>query len=346
MSVNMSPSGMRAVRIRGGKGPSSSLYISSDEAVPQPSADEVLVKIASFGVNRMDLLQREGEYPLPPGTSPIMGVEFSGHVVSSPGSHFQRGEAVFGLVTGGAYAQYLTCPAHMVLAKPEKLSLAQAAAIPENCLTAYQALKLLAAISEGDSILVHAGASGVGLAAIQLVRLLGAAKVYVTAGSAEKCALCERLGADLAINYKEVDWAEELAKRTGGRGVDVIVEFIGAGYFKQNLASLSRDGTLVLLGIMGGTEVQDVDIGLILYKRLRIQGSTLRSRSLAYQSSLVQDFLASGTPDRLVEGLDPQSDSAGQQILIHKIYSWHDIQAAHDEMEANKNVGKIVVRVD
>ncbi|PWN92541.1 quinone oxidoreductase putative [Acaromyces ingoldii] len=341
------PKQMRAVQIKGGKGPSSSLYIAPDVAVPEAGADDVLVKVAVFGLNRMDLLQREGAYPVPPGASPIMGVEFSGHVVASPGGHFTPGDAVFGLATGGAYAEYITCPARMVLAKPDALSHEQAAAIPENFLTAYQALHRLAEMREGETVLVHAGASGVGLAAIQLARLLGAKRIFVTAGSADKCAFCEKLGADAAINYKETDWAAELAKQTDGRGVDVIMDFIGAGYFNQNLASLARDGRLVLQGMMGGTQVKDVNIGQLLLKRLRVEGSTLRSRDIEYQSSLVQDFVHSGNLDRLAEGVGREkTDDDVHHIVIHKVFSWNDIKGAHDEMAANKNTGKIVVTVD
>lgn len=229
------PSTMRAIQIKGGKGPSSSLYI--DDSTPVPKLDgpeerqEVLIKVVAFGLNRMDLMQREGLYPLPPGASPILGVEFSGTVADAGKSSFKLGQEVFGLATGGAYAEYIKVPARMVLPKPKELSWEQATAIPESeycgalCarrlllrlhsppdfLTAFQALTHLSNLQKGEDVLVHAGASGVGLAAIQLAKSMGANKVYVTAGSEEKIKFCESVGAEKGINYKASDWAEEVS---------------------------------------------------------------------------------------------------------------------------------------
>jgi NADPH:quinone reductase-like Zn-dependent oxidoreductase len=205
---------MRAIQIKDGKGPSSNLYIDEQTPVPKLEGgndrDEILVKVVAFALNRMDILQREGQYPLPPGASPILGVEFSGTVVDAGKSSFKQGEEVFGLATGGAYAEYIKVPARMVLHKPKELSWEQATAIPENFLTAHQALTLLSSLQKGEDVLIHAGASGVGLAAIQIARSMGANKVYVTAGSQEKIDFCVSVGATAGINYKASDWAKEV----------------------------------------------------------------------------------------------------------------------------------------
>jgi NADPH:quinone reductase-like Zn-dependent oxidoreductase len=219
-----------------------------------------------------------------------MGVEFSGEVLSagqSAQSTFQKGQPVFGLALGGAYAQVIKVQSSLLLHKPDKLSWEQAAAIPEQWLTAFQALRPLANLQPKESVLIHAGASGVGLAAAQLAKDFGAAKVYVTAGSEDKCKMCESIAADRAFNYKAQDWAEELSKATNGEGVDVIMDFIGANYWNNNINSLKRDGRLIMQGAMGGVKVKDG----AFFKRLRIIGSTLRSRTVEYQGQLVQDFL-------------------------------------------------------
>lgn len=220
MSTKNLPKTMRAIQIKDGKGSSSNLFL--DDSTPVPSleaggdgsdhhaaeARRILVKVKAFGLNRMDILQREGMYPLPPGASTILGVEFSGTVADAGTSKdWAVGDEVFGLATGGAYAEYISVPSRMVLSKPKELSWEQAAAIPENFLTALQALTLLSNLKPGDDVLIHAGASGVGLAAIQTARSIGARNVYVTAGSEEKIKFCESVGATKGINYKACHWA-------------------------------------------------------------------------------------------------------------------------------------------
>lgn len=211
---------MQAILIKDGVGPSSNLYI-DDHALPELGDDEVLVKVKAFGLNRMDILQREGKYPLPPSApKDIMGVEFSGTVITTNGTQagkeWKRGDEVFGLATGGAYAQYIKVPHKMILHKPKEISWEQAASIPEAFLTAFQALKFISDIKKGEDVLIHAGASGVGLAAIQLARAFGAKDVYVTAGSEEKIQFCEELGATKGFNYKTSDWGAEVSCN-GGR---------------------------------------------------------------------------------------------------------------------------------
>lgn len=344
------PSSMKAVLIKDGVGPSSNLYI-GDHDVPQPAEGEVLVKVRAFGLNRMDLMQREGKYPLPPSApKDIMGVEFSGSVVGSSSGDvggFKAGDEVFGLATGGAYAEYIKVPTKMILHKPTTLSHEQAAAIPEAWLTAFQALNIISQLKEKEDVLIHAGASGVGLAAIQLAKAFGASGIYCTAGSAEKIATCESLGATKGFNYKAENWGESLTKQTDGKGVDVILDFIGAPYIQDNIKSLKRDGRLVFLAFMGGAKVPEFDLAQLLFKRLHLEGTTLRSRSLDYQSELVQGFVQTGMLDKLagaVKGEDGQGSSA-HHIQIHDVLDWSKIKEAHDMMAANKNTGKIIMTI-
>lgn len=344
------PSKMKAVLVKDGKGPSDNLYI-GEAPVPTLNDDEVLVKIKAFGLNRMDILQREGNYPLPPHAPKIMGVEFSGTIVATKNlkdMHWKEGQEVFGLAVGGAYAEYIKVPARMILEKPSELDWVQAAAIPENYLTAFQALRVIADMKKGESVLIHAGASGVGLAAIQLAKAFGADKVFITAGSQEKIDFCQSIGATKGFNYKAGDWADELAQYNGVKGpagsVDVIVDFIGAPYFNGNLQSLKRDGRMVMLAFMGGAKIKETVIAQILYKRLRIEGSTLRSRTVDYQSDLVQGFVKEKGLERLISGC-AHDHKDGSKLVIHKVYDWQDIKQAHDEMKANKNVGKIMITI-
>ncbi|WFD29731.1 hypothetical protein MSPP1_000742 [Malassezia sp. CBS 17886] len=351
MSSPTVPAEMRAVLIHGGKGPSSALYIGE---VPTPrisdeTPDDVLVKVRAFALNRMDLLQREGQYPVPPGASPILGVEFSGTVVhrGSGVKDVDIGAPVFGLATGGAYAEYVRVPASMVIKKDPALSWAQAAVIPEAFLTAFQALHMQSQLQRGEDVLIHAGASGVGLAAIQVARMLGARHVYVTAGSQQKIDTCKRLGATGGFNYKQEDWRSAVLAATDNRGVDVIMDFIGAPYFAANLACLKRDGRMTMQGFMGGSVLpKETNLGLLLMKRLRIEGGTLRSRTLAYQSGLVQGFVDRGGLTGILHGLpgEPSRDIT-QRLIIYQEFDWHSISEAQDVMAANKNVGKIVVHV-
>ena len=330
------PESMRAVLIRNEVGPSSALYLGEAPTPTVAAPSDVIVKVRAFGLNRMDILQREGKYPIPPGASKILGVEFSG-TVEAAGSNagFEHGTEVFGLTTGGAYAEYVRVPAPMLLRKSPVLSWEQAAIIPEAFLTAFQALKVLGTLSEGEDVLVHAGASGVGIAAIQLARAFGARHVYCTVGSDDKAKFCETLGAR-AINYKTSDWSAVLKDMTEGKGVDIIMDFIGAPYFQKNISSLKRDGRLTMQGFMGGNVLDaGFNLGALLVKRLRIEGSTLRSRSLEYQSRLAQDFFGQGGLQAIEDGVRDGEKSL--RLVIHNKYDWHDIKAAHDEMEANKS---------
>ena len=288
----------------------------------------------------MDIIQRRGFYPVPPHASKILGVEFSGTIETlGAGDHgaFKTGDDVFGLAYGGAYAEYIAVSTKMLIHKPEHLSFVQAAAIPEAWITATQALHLFLGFAKGKSILWHAGASGVSIAGIQLSRLAGASAVYATAGSDAKCKfVTSEVGATAAFNYKTQDWAEEIKTKTGGQGVDFIVDFVGADYFQKNLDVAARDGRIVLLGTLSGGKVPEADISSILYKRIRIEGSTLRSRDEGYQEKL---------RDKLETYL-PAFDKGELKVIVDQVFPWEKVQEAHQHMEDAKNSGKIVCTID
>ncbi|KAL8292030.1 hypothetical protein RQP46_001496 [Phenoliferia psychrophenolica] len=313
---------------------------------PVPQDEQVLVKVYAFGLNRMDISQRMGHYPLPPGVSTILGVEFSGVVAESKSSNFKVGDEVFGLAFGGAYAEYIAVASGMVVQKPQGVSWIQAASIPENWLTAYQALFLIAEMKAGQSVMIHAGASGVGLAAIQLAKSFGAALVIATAGSDDKVKFIEQHGAK-GINYKTQDFSAEVLKLTNGTGVNVVIDFVGPDYWTKNIASLARDGRMVLLGMLSGLKTKEpLDMGPLLFKRLRVEGTTLRSRSLEYQSNLLQEFTKNAMSKVFANcGSAGGEKKDGLDLVIHKVYSWRDIIDAHEEMEGAKNIGKIICTV-
>lgn len=305
-----------------------------DAPDPTPGPDELLVRVRATAVNRADLLQRRGVYAPPPGASPILGLELAGEVLA-PAGHWRAGDRVMAVVTGGGYAELAVVPAGMAMRIPENLSFEEAAAIPEAFLTAFLNLFTLGALRAGETVLIHAGASGVGTAAIQLARVAGA-QVFATAGSAEKLALCRELGADLAINYREESFATRALEATGGRGVDLILDFVGAPYWQQNTAALALDGRLQLIGFLGGSAGQ-IDLGPIMAKRLRVTGTTLRRTPLPQKIALTADFVAFAY-DRLERGeLRP---------VIDTIYPLYAAAEAHRVMEANRNAGKLVLRVD
>ncbi|KAH6697612.1 zinc-binding dehydrogenase [Plectosphaerella plurivora] len=333
---------MRAIDIKNGKGPKENLFLNDSVPKPTPKQGEALVKIKAFGINRMDQIQREGNYPLPPGTTEILGVEFSGTIESTGpegdvSDHgFKQGDAVFGLAYGGAYAEYIAVSRKMLLHKPDFLSWEQAAGIPETWITATQALHLVGGFEKGQRVLWHAGASGVSIAGIQLSLDSGASEVYATAGTDAKISfVTEKLGATKAFNYKEVDWAKEIKEATGGKGVDLIIDFIGGSYFSKNLDVAARDGKIVMLGMMGGGSIKEADIRPILFKRLRIEGSTLRSRDTEYQGKL---------RDKLEEYL-PHFETGKLKVVIDTVLPWEEIQKAHELLETNSNSGKIICTI-
>lgn len=337
------PKTMKAVDIQNGKGDASALFINDQTPVPTPTGSQALVKIRCFGLNRMDLLQREGNYPVPASAPSTLGVEFSGTIAAFSDSpsvehDWKVGDEVFGLAYGGAYAEYIAVSTHMLIHKPTELSWEVCAGIPETWITATQALFLIGGFKKGQAVLWHAGASSVSIAGIQLAKEEGAAAIYVTASSKEKIDFCKGLGAAEGFNYKESDWSKELLKATDGKGVDVIVDFVGANYFNQNLDAVARDGRIVNLGFLGGAVVKDdVDIGRFLRKRCRFEGSSLRSRDEEYQGKL---------RDQLVEHALPRFKDGRFHVPVEKVFKMSEIKDAHELMESNKTKGKLICTVD
>ena len=303
---------------------------------PVPNAEEILVKVHATALNRADTLQRKGLYPPPPGESPILGLEMSGEVVATGEKvkNWQIGDRVCGLLGGGGYAALVKIHQDLAMPVPEGLDYHQAAAIPEVFLTAFQAINWLGKLQEGEVALIHAGASGVGTAAIQLVREMGGHSIVTASGG--KHNLCRELGAEHAIDYRDVDFAEMAMEFTRNNGVDLVVDFIGAPYFERNLQILRPDGRLIVLAFMGGATGPPINLGTVLRKRLQIIGSTLRSRNLAYKISLAR-ALREFAWDRFADGtLRP---------VIDRVYDWTDVAQAHTYMEENRNQGKIILAV-
>ncbi len=303
---------------------------------PMPAEDELLVRVHAAALNRADTMQRQGKYPPPEGASPILGLEVAGTVAEAGEActGWNEGDRVFGLLPGGGYAAYAVIHHEMAMAVPPGLSLVEAAAIPEVFLTAFQALYWLGALEEGEHVLIHAGASGVGTAAIQLVKEAGA-HPHVTA-SAPKHALCRDLGAETTIDYRAEDFAERIRAATGGRGADVILDFIGAPYIEPNLRALAMDGRIVHLAMLGGSRMETFDLRAPFRKRAQLFFSTLRSRPLDYKIRLTQDFASYALPLFIDGTLRP---------VIDRTYDWTEAAEAHRRMEANKNAGKLALRV-
>ena len=326
---------MRAILIDN-PGPDSTLRIGTYET-PSPGPDELLVRVQATALNRADLMQRAGKYPVPSGASPILGLEMAG-VIEDWGTDcdgWKKGERVFGLLPGGGYAEYVVIPQALAMRVPDVFTIQEAAAWPEVFLTAYQALFWLGDVKQEEEVLLHAGASGVGTAAIQLALEVGA-KVYVTA-SAPKHDLCLSLGAHKAIDYKSEDFVVAIEEITGGNGVDVIVDFIGAPYLKKNIDALGLDGRLVLLSMLGGSRLEGFAINTLFRKRLHIKASTLRSRDLDYKIALTRDLADFAFPRIEEKGIF--------KPVIDSVFDWQQVEDAHQRMKTNQNAGKIVLRI-
>ncbi|RDW58025.1 putative NADPH quinone oxidoreductase [Coleophoma cylindrospora] len=320
-------------------GPATALYLAT---IPKPTAQEgeAIVRVKAFGLNRMDLLQREGYYPVPPQAPKTLGVEFSG-IIENLGEGckdgFKEGDEVFGLAYGGAYAEYIAANTHMLLKKPSHLSWVEAAGIPETWITATQALHLIGEMAPGKTVLWHAGASSVSISGIQLSKAAGASAIYATAGSQEKLDFCvNELGATQAFNYKTQDWAKEILAVTDGKGVDIVIDFVGANYFQGNLDVAARDGHIVTLASLSGTKLPaGVDIGAFVRKRLRYEGSSLRSRDPEYQGRL---------RDKLETYIE-KFNNGTFNLFVEKVFPWEHIVEAHQFMEADVSKGKIICTI-
>lgn len=303
---------------------------------PHPGPGEILARVEATALNRADLLQREGKYPPPEGESTVLGLEMAG-IVESVGqgvTKWKPGDAVCGLLGGGGYAEYAVIHEDMALPVPKGLSTVEAAGIPEVFLTAFQALRWLAGLQKGEWLLIHAGASGVGTAATQLARVMGA-HIIVTA-SAAKHAVCKDLGAAHAIDYKDEDFEEAVLEYTHGKGVNAVLDFVGGPYFQQNLNVLALEGRLVMLAFLGGVHAEQLNLGPILRKRLQVTGSTLRARSLEYKIRLSQDLYRYAWPLFGQGKLRP---------VIDTVFDWKEAGKAHRYMEENRNQGKVILKV-
>jgi putative PIG3 family NAD(P)H quinone oxidoreductase len=325
------PASMQAIDVTGSK-------LLQFVTVPLPVVGdaEVLIKVSAAGVNRADLAQRAGYYPPPPGESPILGLEVAGTVVAG-GAAVSRdwiGAEVFGLVPGGGYAEYVKMPAAHLLRRPAGMSVEAAAGCAEVFLTAYQAMFVLGELRTGQAVLLHAGASGVGTAAIQLAKAAGAV-VAVTAGSDEKTAACLELGADVAVNYKTADFTAVL-KDTVPQGFRVIVDPVAGDYLPKNLQVLGLDGRIVVLAMLGGRTVPAFDLTQMFKKRGQLLCSTLRNRTDEYKADLVSRFLA-----QFGSGLE----TGAIKPVIAKVLPWQEADAAHQLLASNQLVGKVVLKV-
>lgn len=304
--------------------------------VQQPGQGELLVKVAASGVNRPDVIQRQGHYPPPPGASDIPGLEIAGEVVAAgPGtSRYKPGDRVCALVTGGGYAEYCLADERACLPFPEGFDAVQAAALPETFFTVWQNVFVRGGLKEGESFLVHGGTSGIGTTAIQLAKAFGA-KVFATAGNAEKCAACETLGAARAINYREEDFVAVVKEATGGKGVDLILDMVGGEYVERNLQAAAEDGRIHQIAFQKGSKVT-IDLMRLMLKRVVLSGSTLRPRTMQ-----VKGELARGLEEKVWPLL-----AAGQiKPIIDSTFPLDRAAEAHARMETNAHIGKIILTI-
>lgn len=325
---------MRAIVIEQPGGPDAMTIGEVPDPVPGPG--ELLVRVRATALNRLDLLQRQGNYPVPPGAPETLGVEMAGEVQGwgNGVTGWTKGDRVCALILGGGYAELVAVPAAMTIPIPSNLSFEEAAGIPEAYLTAYLNLFMLGGLQAGGYALFHAGASGVGTAAIQLIREAGAHAI-VTVGTAEKAECCRALGAIAAINYREGPFEPGVMAATNGRGVDVIVDSIGAPYWQQNLNCLVPAGRLILLAMQGGATLE-VNLGMIQRKRAHVIGTVLRPLPLAEKVAITERFKEFALP-RLADGR--------LVTVVDSVYPLEEAPAAHRHMEANANIGKIILRV-
>ena len=303
-------------------------------SVPAPKQDEVLIRVQAAGVNRPDVAQRQGAYP-PPGASPILGLEVAGEVVSV-GDHVTTlavGDKVCALTNGGGYAEYCTAPAPQCLPWPKGYDAIKAAAVPETAFTVWANLFQMGGLTKGQTALVHGGTSGIGVTAIQLAHEFGA-RIFATAGSDDKVAACLRLGADAAINYRTQDFAAEVKTLTEGRGVNVILDMVGAPYMTKNVRCLGRDGRLVMIAFLQGSKVQEFDFVQVMVKRLTITGSTMRPRTTAQKGAIAAD---------LREKVWPVLDTGRCPPVIHATFPLAQAAEAHRLMESSAHIGKIIL---
>ena len=326
------PSNMRAIEMSAPGGPE--VLRETTRPVPRTAAGEVLIEVAAAGVNRPDVLQRMGAYPPPPGASDIPGLEVAGRIVAlgDGTSEWKIGDAVCALVTGGGYAEYVNAPAAQCLPAPKGLSMIEAASLPETFFTVWINVFERARLAQGETLLVQGGSSGIGVTAIQLAHAFGN-RVFVTAGSDDKCRACEQLGAERAINYRTEDFAAVVKQLTDGRGADVILDMVGGDYVPRELTCLADDGRLVLIAFLGGTRAT-LDMTDILRRRLTISGSTLRPRPVEVKAAIA---------NALRQKVWPLIEAGKIKPVIYKTFALKDASQAHALMESSAHVGKIVL---
>ena len=307
-----------------------------ERPLPELKAGEVLIKVHAAGINRPDVLQRMGHYPVPPGASDLPGLEVAGEIVDGDlgDSGFNKGDMVCALVQGGGYAEYCAAPLAQCLPVPEGLSAVEAASLPETFFTVWTNVFDRAALSEGETLLVQGGTSGIGVTAIQLATAMGH-RVFATAGSDEKCRACEELGAERGINYRSEDFVEVVKSLTGGKGVDVVLDMVAGDYVAREIDCLADDGRIALIALLGGAKA-NVDLGQVLRRRLTISGSTLRPRPVAFKAAIAR---------KLREHVWPLFAQGKIKPVIHKTFPLERAAEAHALMESSTHVGKIVLQV-
>lgn len=307
---------------------------------PQPAlkAGEVLIEVAYAGVNRPDVLQRSGSYPPPPGASPVLGLEVAGRIaqVAADVTRWKPGDVVCALTPGGGYAEYCAAPAAHCLPVPQGLSVKEAASLPENWFTVYDNVITRGRLKAGETFLVHGGSSGIGLAAIQLAKVLAGATVYTTVGNAEKAAYCQNMGADVALNYRDQDWAAEIWRLTNKRGVDVILDMVAGEYVMKNIRSLALEGRLVQIAFLKENRIADFDAMPIMLKRLTFTGSTLRPRTVEQKAAIAT---------ALAREVWPLFESGQLRTYLYRTFPLAEARAAHELMESSTHIGKIVLEV-
>lgn len=323
---------MRVVEISH-PGPPDAL-VQGERPVPTIASGEVLIRIAAAGVNRADIMQREGNYPPPKGVTDVPGLEVSGTIaaVGSDVAGYAVGQAVCALVAGGGYAEYCAVPAPQCLSVPASIDVVDAAALPEAYFTVWTNVFDRGRLRSGETLLVHGGSSGIGTTAIALAHLRGA-RVFATAGSDDKCAACRSLGADLAINYKRDDFVSVVKEATDGRGVDVILDMVGGSYLPRNMESAAVEGRIVMIGLMGGAQ-SGVNLATLMSRRITLTGSTLRSRAIEEKGAIAEALRREVWPHLEAKRLRP---------IVHAIYPFDQAAEAHRVMEASTHIGKLLL---
>lgn len=325
---------MKCIQISKPGGPE--VLVPAERPNPVPKAHEILIKVAAAGVNRPDVQQRLGKYAPPPDASDLPGLEVAGEVaaIGADVKMWKVGDKVCALVHGGGYAEYCVAPEVQALPIPQGLTALQAASLPETFFTVYSNVYDRARLAPGESLLVQGGSSGIGVTAIQMATALGN-RVFITAGSDEKCAACVALGAEKAINYKTQDFVEVVKEATGGKGVDVVLDMVGGDYVAREIKCLAQDGRLVFIAVLGGTK-GEFNVAEVMMKRLTLTGSTLRPRTVAFKGEIARN---------LREKVWPHIEAGKIKPVIYKSFPLAEASEAHRLMETSQHIGKIVLTV-